>query len=149
VTPRPWVRFSPDSGSNRCILVRRRRSRIDGRKLPPQLGDLQLDIAGLGRQQRITGAVAPIRPSIGTFVALGADHLGRLGVDQRLQHEFDTVRMTSISPPARIASSRSVTSDFVRATGRLPSASTWRFSRRSPGDQPQWWTSASTPLEGT
>jgi hypothetical protein len=71
-------------------LVRRRRSRIDGKKLPPQLGDLQLDIAGLGRQQRITGAVAPIRPSIGTFVALGADHFGRLGVDQRLQHEFDT-----------------------------------------------------------
>jgi hypothetical protein len=72
-------------------LVHRRRSRIDGKKLPPQLAELQLDIAGLGRQQRITGAVAPVSPNIGTFVALGADHFGRVGVDQRLQHEFDTL----------------------------------------------------------
>jgi hypothetical protein len=33
------------------------------------------------------GSRAPLRQ----FVALGADHVGRLGIDQRLQHEFDTL----------------------------------------------------------
>ncbi len=30
-----------------------------------------------------------------------------------------------------------------------PFSCAWSFSRRSPGDPPQWWTPASTPLGGT
>jgi len=56
-----------------------------------QLRDLQLDIASLGGQQSITVAVPPVRPATGTLVVLGADHLRRFRIDQRLQHELDTL----------------------------------------------------------
>ena len=49
-----------------------------------QLRDPQLDIAGLGGQQPVSGAVALGGPGIGAFVATGADVLGRLGFDQLL-----------------------------------------------------------------
>src|SRR5262249_13311905 len=73
----------------------------------------------------------------------------RFGIDQRLPHELDTLAITSMSPPARIASSSSQTSDWLRASGsllQLPLVG----SRRSPGDLPQWWMlPASTPPRGT
>ena len=56
----------------------------------PQLGDLQLDIAGLGGQQP-----APVPVAFGARgprcarSASGADHLGRLGLDQLLEDQAD------------------------------------------------------------
>jgi hypothetical protein len=70
----------------------------------------------------VAGPVAPVRPLVAALVTLGADHLGRFGIDQCLQDEHDASRTTSIFPPARSASTRWVTSDFVTVTGSLPSA---------------------------
>jgi hypothetical protein len=53
----------------------------------PQLGDAQLDIAGLGRQQPGPGAVAMGGALLSALIAVGADVLGGLGVDQRLQDQ--------------------------------------------------------------
>jgi hypothetical protein len=50
----------------------------------PELRDLQLDVAGLGGQQPVSGAVALGGPGVGPLVAVGADLLGRLGFDQLL-----------------------------------------------------------------
>jgi hypothetical protein len=54
----------------------------------PQLGDRQLDVAGLGRQQPLAAAVAVRRASVGALVAAGADDLLGLGVNQGLQHHL-------------------------------------------------------------
>jgi hypothetical protein len=51
----------------------------------PQLGDLEFHVAGLGRQQPRAGPIAMGRAARGPLVTVGADHLGRFGVDQCLQ----------------------------------------------------------------
>ena len=56
-----------------------------------QLGDAQLDVAGLCRQQPRPGPVAVGHPGVGALVTAGADLLGRLQFDQLLQHEPDRV----------------------------------------------------------
>ena len=53
-----------------------------------QLGDGQLDVAGLGRQQPHPVAVALVGAGVGALVAGGADHLGGLQVDEGLEHEL-------------------------------------------------------------
>jgi hypothetical protein len=53
----------------------------------PQLGDAQLDVAGFGRQQPRAGAVAVGGALLGALIGPGADLLGSLGVDQRLQDQ--------------------------------------------------------------
>ena len=53
-----------------------------------QLGDLQVDVAGLGGEQALPGAVAPGAALLGALVAGGTDALGRLGLDQRLEHQL-------------------------------------------------------------
>jgi hypothetical protein len=53
----------------------------------PQLGDLELHIAGLGRQQPGASPVAVGRGGLGALIGLGADVLSGLGVDQGLQHQ--------------------------------------------------------------
>ena len=52
-----------------------------------QLGDAQLDIAGLGRQQPRAGAVTVRGALLASLIGAGADVLGGLGVDQRLEHQ--------------------------------------------------------------
>jgi hypothetical protein len=53
----------------------------------PQLGDLELDIAGLGRQQPGAAAVAVGGPGGCALVAPSTDLLGGFGLDQRLEHQ--------------------------------------------------------------
>jgi len=55
----------------------------------PKLRDLQLDVAGLGREQPGAMAVAVVRALVGAFVRSGADERGRLGVDEPLEDELD------------------------------------------------------------
>ena len=56
-----------------------------------QLGDLQLDVAGLGRQQTWPGPIALSDSGVGAFVAVGADPLGRFDLDQLLHHQTHRV----------------------------------------------------------
>ena len=51
----------------------------------PQLGDGELHVAGLGRDQAHPVPVALGHPAFGAFIALGADRGGRLGLDQLLE----------------------------------------------------------------
>jgi hypothetical protein len=53
----------------------------------PQFGNLELDVAGLGRQQPRSGAAALGRALLAGLIGPGADVLGGLGLDQRLQHQ--------------------------------------------------------------
>jgi hypothetical protein len=53
-----------------------------------QLGDGQLDVAGLRGQQPRPAAVAMGAAGVVAFIAPGADDLGGFEVDQRLQHEL-------------------------------------------------------------
>jgi hypothetical protein len=52
-----------------------------------QLGDVQLDVTGLGREEAAARAVAVSGALGGPLVSLGADHLGGLEVDQLLEDE--------------------------------------------------------------
>ena len=52
-----------------------------------QLGDRQIDVTGLGRQQPWPAAVALVRTRLAALVHAGADHLGRFDLDELLQHE--------------------------------------------------------------
>jgi hypothetical protein len=52
-----------------------------------QLGDPQFHVTGLGRQQPGSSSVAVGGAGVSRLVAVGADVLGGLGVDQRLQHQ--------------------------------------------------------------
>ena len=52
-----------------------------------ELGDVELDVAGLGRQQAGPGAVAVGRALVGPLVPPGPDRLGGLGLDELLEHE--------------------------------------------------------------
>jgi hypothetical protein len=56
-----------------------------------QLGDLELDIARLGRQQPRPRAVAVGGTASAALIAAGADPLGSLGLDQRLQHQGEAL----------------------------------------------------------
>jgi hypothetical protein len=91
-----------------------RQQRREERALP-QLGDAQLQLAGLGRQQPGAGAIAVGGAGLGALIAAGTDGLVGLGVDQRLQHQPSASRTTSRSPPARGASSSSDRADLLRA----------------------------------
>jgi hypothetical protein len=53
-----------------------------------QLRDPQLDITGLRREQPVSSPVAMRRARRRAFMGLRADHLGRLRVDQRLEHQL-------------------------------------------------------------
>ena len=53
-----------------------------------QLGDGQLHVAGLGRQQSGAAAVAVGGAIVVALVGSGADHLRQLQVDEGLQHEL-------------------------------------------------------------
>ena len=52
-----------------------------------QLGDPQLDVAGLGGQQPRPVPVALIHTSVAALIAPRADRLGGLGLDQLLEHQ--------------------------------------------------------------
>jgi len=54
-----------------------------------ELGDLELQVAGLGRQQPIPGPVALRGPGARALEAFGAYPGGRLGIDEGLEHELD------------------------------------------------------------
>jgi hypothetical protein len=64
-----------------------------------QLGDAQLDIAGFGRQQPRSGAVAVGGALLAPLIGPSADVLGGLGLDQRLEHQgepfADDVQVTA------------------------------------------------------
>src|SRR5215211_4119850 len=64
-----------------------------------QLGDLELDITGLGRQQPRSGAVAVRSALLGPFIGPSPDVLGGLDLDQRLEHQSqpfaDDVQVTA------------------------------------------------------
>ena len=53
----------------------------------PELGDAQLDVAGLGRQEPAPTPVAVGRPLVGPLVPAGADGLVGLELDQLLEDE--------------------------------------------------------------
>jgi hypothetical protein len=65
----------------------------------PQLGDAQLHVAGLGRQQPGTGAVAVGGALLGSLIPVGADVLAGLDLDQRLEDQrqpfADDVQVTA------------------------------------------------------
>ena len=116
----------------------------------PQLGDLELHIPGLRGQQAVPAAVALGRSSFGALEALGADDIGRLGLDQRLQDELDAFA-DHVDVPAG--------ADRVEQAGHVklgeghretPSALFGRKAEDLPVAPPQWWMlPASTPLGGT
>ena len=54
-------------------------------------GTARCDVTGLGGQQPRPGPVAFGHPRLGAFVAAGADRGGRLGLDQLLHHDPDTL----------------------------------------------------------
>ena len=69
-----------------------------------QLGDAQLDVAGLGREGPLPAAVAMGGALVRTLVAAGADRLGRLEIDQLLEHEGDPTpdEIQALAGPDRI-----------------------------------------------
>ena len=54
-----------------------------------QFGDLEVHVTGLGRERARTVPVATGRAGSTSLVGLGADHLGRLGLDEGLIEEAD------------------------------------------------------------
>jgi hypothetical protein len=81
----------------------------------PQLGDAQLHITGLGRQQPRAGAVAMGGAGVGALIPASADVLGGSASINAWSTRARLSRMTSRSPPARSASSRSAMADLSRA----------------------------------
>jgi hypothetical protein len=53
----------------------------------PQLGDLEVHVAGLGRQQPGAEPVAVGDAGVSALIGPGADLLGSFSVDQGLQHQ--------------------------------------------------------------
>lgn len=53
------------------------------------LGDLQLNVAGLGRHQLGAGAVAFGDAVLGALVAIRSDHVGGFELDELLKHGAD------------------------------------------------------------
>ena len=70
--------------------MRRRGSRMLGKKLPPaEFGDGQLYVAGLGGQHPGPVPVALIYPLTRPLIALGADDRGHLALDELLADQAD------------------------------------------------------------
>jgi hypothetical protein len=115
-----------------------------------QLGDLQLDVPGLGGQQPVTMAVALRGARLGALVAAGADAFGCLRFDQRLQHELDT-----LADHVDIAAGADSVQQLVHVKlgqghRAPPKLDLLRQAEDHPVAPPQWWTPpASTPLGGT
>jgi hypothetical protein len=63
----------------------------DGREEAPssELGDGQIHVARLGRQQSRAVAISLVGPGLAALVRPGPDGLGRLGFDQSLEGELD------------------------------------------------------------
>ncbi len=98
-----------------------------------QLRDLQLHIARLRCQQPVTVTVALGGARLGALVAAGADVLGRLRLDQGLQHELD-----ALADHVDVATSADRVQQLVHVRlgqrHRLPpKLELSRSSRRSPG----------------
>ena len=53
-----------------------------------QLGDFEVHVSGLGREQPVTGAVALGGPTARALEAFGADLGGRFGIDEGLEHQL-------------------------------------------------------------
>jgi len=81
----------------------------------------KLSIASLGESQTVPVTVALCLAPLASLVAASSDDLCCFGVDEGLEHELHPPlsRMTSMSPPALVASSTWVTSERARAT-RVP-----------------------------
>jgi hypothetical protein len=76
--------------ANGAPSIRQRRSRMDGNKLSlAELGDLDLQVAGLGRQQPVPGPVALRGPGARPLEAFSAYSVSRLGIDEGFEHELD------------------------------------------------------------
>jgi hypothetical protein len=124
----------------------------DGReeRSPAQLGDLEIDIARLGGQQTVSAPVALVGAGVAALVEAGADHLGDLGLDEGLEHEFH-----ALADDVDVAAG----ADRVEQAGHVrlgeghwesPSALFGRKAEDLPVTPPQWWmVPASTPLGGT
>ena len=74
-------------------------------------GIASCDVAGLRGEQPRPGTVALSGPRLGALVAAGADHLGRFGLDQLLQHHPHRLPDQSTPSPVRNASNNSDTAD--------------------------------------
>lgn len=65
----------------------------------PELGDAQLDVAGLGAEQPAAAAVAVGDPLVGPLIAPGADRLAGLELDQLLEDQAHRVAQdVSVAP---------------------------------------------------
>jgi hypothetical protein len=82
-----------------------------------ELGDAQLDVAGLGREEPTPSAVPVGRPTLAPLVPGRRQSPGRPRADQLLEEEGHRVRLTSALPPARMAASSFDKADCGRAIG--------------------------------
>ena len=85
----------------------------------------------MGSQDPWPGAVAFVDSRVGTFVAGGANQVGRLGFDEFLQHHPDRLadQIHGVASAQYLQQFGSADSD--KAIGGTPSVSTWRYTRRS------------------
>jgi hypothetical protein len=104
---------------------------------------------GLGGQQPVPAAVEQVGPAVAALVVVRGDHLGPLGVDDRLEHQLDALAndVDSAAGAGRIEPVGRFILDEV--TGSFLQLSMVGKSRRSPGGPPPWWTPASGPPSGT
>ena len=115
----------------RAWSIRRRGSSTDGKNDPARsFGIDRGDVAGLGRQQPGPRPVAIGDPRLGSLVPVGADHLGRLRLDQLLQHDPYRLADQVHAIPARNTSNNSDRADWDRAIGETSSVSTWPYTPR-------------------
>ncbi len=102
-----------------------------------QLGNTQLHTTSLGGQQPFPAPIPPIRSPLCSLVTLGADHLHRLGLDQRLQHQLHPLTH-HVQITASTNRVQKVMHVRLRQGHRAPpKLELGRSSRRSPGDPPQ------------
>ena len=122
--------------------MRRRGSRMRGEEAAPaQLGDGQLDVAGLGGEHPGTVPVALVGALIGPLIALGTDERGQLGLDQLLADQADGFS-DQVEPFARLEGSEQLGQDRLVKGHRCVllwcvRTGTHRGSRRWP---PYGWT---------
>jgi hypothetical protein len=98
---------------------------------PPQLGDPQLHVAGLGGQQALPGAVALVGALPAALVAAGPDHLAGLGLDEGLEHELHALA-DHVDVPAGADRIQQVGNVRLGKGHRVPPRSSLAFDRRSP-----------------
>ena len=103
-TPRAWTRSSTlrvenavhvgldDDGEQRPVDPSAPLEDLGEERTGSKLGDRQLDVAGLRRQQPRTMPVAPVLAIARALVGRGADHRRHLGFDERLKDELDALR---------------------------------------------------------